>query len=172
MASSQQIHDATKQGRNRFTDRSFGKTKNGQVSNTMTEPRTSPRLGATNSSGAVTINALGSTSATFVNDEPMNSPRLLRPGDIVRIGDIVTRFEVTGGPRDWRGSSDEESDCAGIASGDKFAVTRTVASPSLPPILGRTVALVDNNIGPASYGLAFAALAAQFGFGKWLNRRG
>ena len=43
--------------------------------------------------GQVTIRDLNSTSGTFVNDERLEGPRVLRAGDTVRFADLVTRFE-------------------------------------------------------------------------------
>lgn len=43
--------------------------------------------------GEVTIQDLNSTSGTFVNDERISGPRVLRSGDLVRFADLVTRFE-------------------------------------------------------------------------------
>src|SRR5271163_548803 len=50
-------------------------------------------LVTTDSSGSVTITDLNSTSGTFVNDEQLTEPRVLRAGDVVRIADVVARFE-------------------------------------------------------------------------------
>ena len=40
------------------------------------------------------IRDLGSTNGTFVNNERLTAPRLLQPGDQVRIGDVVLGYEV------------------------------------------------------------------------------
>ena len=50
-------------------------------------------LVTTDSSGTVTISDLNSTSGTFVNDEQLAEPRMLQAGDVVRIADVVARFE-------------------------------------------------------------------------------
>ena len=42
--------------------------------------------------GAAVVEDLGSTNGTFVNDQPIHSPRQLSPGDRVRIG--LTVFEL------------------------------------------------------------------------------
>jgi hypothetical protein len=60
---------------------------------------------------AVTVHDLNSTGGTFVNEERLTGPRLLRPGDVVRFADIVARFEP--------GSSPD-------IAGDAEAVTQTV----------------------------------------------
>ena len=60
---------------------------------------------------AVTVHDLNSTGGTFVNEERLTGPRLLRPGDLVRFADIVARFEPASSP-----------DIAGAAE----AVTQTV----------------------------------------------
>src|SRR5690242_17469661 len=44
-------------------------------------------------SGQVTIRDLNSTGGTFVNDERLTGPHVLRPGDLVRFADLVARFE-------------------------------------------------------------------------------
>lgn len=48
--------------------------------------------------GAVVVEDLGSTNGTYVNDQPINSPRTLNPGDKVRIGltvlELRTRQQV------------------------------------------------------------------------------
>jgi hypothetical protein len=36
--------------------------------------------------GQVVVEDLGSTNGTFVNDQPIHSPRTLRPGDRIRVG--------------------------------------------------------------------------------------
>ena len=47
----------------------------------------------TDASGAVTILDLNSTGGTFVNDERVDEPRVLQPGDVVRFADLTARFE-------------------------------------------------------------------------------
>ena len=47
-------------------------------------------------SGQVTIRDLNSTGGTFINDERLDGPRVLRPGDTVRFADLVARFEPGG----------------------------------------------------------------------------
>jgi len=42
----------------------------------------------------VFVRDLGSTNGTFVNDEQVMAPKLLRPGDQVRIGDVVLSYEL------------------------------------------------------------------------------
>ncbi|HTA05771.1 MAG TPA: FHA domain-containing protein [Solirubrobacteraceae bacterium] len=44
--------------------------------------------------GAVVIEDLGSTNGTYLNEEVLQSPRPLHPGDRVRIGDSEFTFEV------------------------------------------------------------------------------
>ena len=52
--------------------------------------------------GAVVVEDLGSTNGTYVNDQPINSPRTLNPGDKVRIGltvlELRTRQQVAARP--------------------------------------------------------------------------
>jgi hypothetical protein len=43
--------------------------------------------------GTATIHDLNSTGGTLVNGEPVDAPRLLRPGDLVSFADLVARFE-------------------------------------------------------------------------------
>ena len=47
----------------------------------------------TDPSGTVTILDLNSTGGTFVNDERIDEPRVLQPGDVVRFADLAARFE-------------------------------------------------------------------------------
>jgi hypothetical protein len=47
-------------------------------------------------SGQVTIQDLNSTGGTFVNDERLDGPRVLRAGDRVRFADLEARFELGG----------------------------------------------------------------------------
>jgi predicted component of type VI protein secretion system len=52
--------------------------------------------------GAVVVEDLGSTNGTYVNDQPINAPRALNPGDKVRIGltvlELRTRQQVAARP--------------------------------------------------------------------------
>ena len=50
-------------------------------------------LVTTGPSGTVTILDLNSTGGTFVNDERIDEPRVLQPGDVVRFADLTARFE-------------------------------------------------------------------------------
>jgi FHA domain len=50
------------------------------------------------SSDEVSVHDLNSTGGTFVNEERLTDPRVLRPGDLVRFADIVTRFEPSRSP--------------------------------------------------------------------------
>ena len=43
--------------------------------------------------GVVTVHDLKSTGGTFVNDERLGGPRVLRPGDVVQFADLFLRFE-------------------------------------------------------------------------------
>ena len=43
--------------------------------------------------GVVTVHDLKSTGGTFVNDERLAGPRVLRPGDVVQFADLFLRFE-------------------------------------------------------------------------------
>jgi pSer/pThr/pTyr-binding forkhead associated (FHA) protein len=44
--------------------------------------------------GILAIEDLGSTNGTYLNEEPLRSPRPLHPGDRVRIGESEFSFEV------------------------------------------------------------------------------
>jgi len=44
-------------------------------------------------SGQAMIRDLNSTGVTFVNDERLEGPRILRPGDLVRLAGALARFE-------------------------------------------------------------------------------
>ena len=46
--------------------------------------------------GEVTIRDLNSTGGTFVNDERLTGPQILRAGDLVRFADLAARFEPAG----------------------------------------------------------------------------
>jgi pSer/pThr/pTyr-binding forkhead associated (FHA) protein len=46
----------------------------------------------TNQNGSAVVEDLGSTNGTYVNDQPIHSPRMLTPGDRIRIG--LTVFEL------------------------------------------------------------------------------
>src|SRR5919107_5686567 len=52
--------------------------------------------------GQVVVEDLGSTNGTYVNDQPISSPRALNPGDRVRIGltvlELRTRQQVAARP--------------------------------------------------------------------------
>jgi predicted component of type VI protein secretion system len=52
--------------------------------------------------GAVVVEDLGSTNGTYVNDQPISSPRSLNPGDKVRVGltvlELRTRQQVAARP--------------------------------------------------------------------------
>src|SRR5256714_3228206 len=52
--------------------------------------------------GTVSVEDLGSTNGTYVNDQPISSPRSLNPGDKVRIGltvlELRTRQQVAARP--------------------------------------------------------------------------
>jgi pSer/pThr/pTyr-binding forkhead associated (FHA) protein len=52
--------------------------------------------------GVVVVEDLGSTNGTYVNDQPINAPRSLNPGDKVRIGltvlELRTRQQVAARP--------------------------------------------------------------------------
>src|SRR3954467_7133902 len=52
--------------------------------------------------GQVVVEDLGSTNGTYVNDQPISSPRVLHPGDKVRIGltvlELRTRQQVAARP--------------------------------------------------------------------------
>jgi|GEM_PF-723158 Subtilisin-like serine proteases len=63
-----------------------------QLSGDGTVSRRHARI--TRQGGQVVIEDLGSAHGTFVNGQPLTSAVLLRPGDILRIGQTSLRFEV------------------------------------------------------------------------------
>ena len=40
------------------------------------------------------IEDLGSTNGTYLNDEPLNGPQPLHPGDRIRIGDCEFSYQI------------------------------------------------------------------------------
>jgi diguanylate cyclase (GGDEF)-like protein len=46
--------------------------------------------------GSVSITDLGSSNGTYINDEKIDEPRLLKDGDIIRLGNIVFKFFAQG----------------------------------------------------------------------------
>jgi hypothetical protein len=106
----------------------------------LDDPYVSTRhaLVTVDSSGQVTILDLRSTSGTFVNDERLTGPRVLQSGDLVRLADIVARFEPGSAP--LAQSVTENGTPA-------YRVGGTVHSMALPGIGGLTVRLVDKNVG-------------------------
>ncbi len=48
--------------------------------------------------GQVTLEDLGSSNGTYVNQERISGPRLLAPGDLVAIGDLVFVVQIEGEP--------------------------------------------------------------------------
>ena len=123
-------------------------------------------------SGQVTILDLNSMGGTFVNDERLTGPRVLEPGDQVRMADLVARFEP--GDLEAAASATQVLHPAAGAPGMppppgtmslpeppdghepapsvrddalEFIVTGLVASPELPGIGSLTVQLVDKNVG-------------------------
>lgn len=57
----------------------------------------------TPSNGAVVVEDLGSRNGSFVNEQPIDGPRELRPGDRLRCG--LTVFELHGAAQAQRGAS-------------------------------------------------------------------
>ena len=55
------------------------------------------------SSGSVVVEDLGSRNGSFVNEQPIDGPREIRPGDRVRIG--LTVFELRSAQQAQRGES-------------------------------------------------------------------
>ncbi len=122
--------------------------------------------------GQVTIWDLNSTGGTFVNDERLTGPRVLEPGDQVRMADLVARFEpadsvpaaaatqelpaAAGAPAipPPPGATSPPQPPDGLEPAPsvrddvfEFTVTGIVACPELPGIGGLTVQLVDKNVG-------------------------
>jgi hypothetical protein len=126
--------------------------------------------------GQVTIRDLNSTIGTFVNGERVTGARVLRAGDLVRMADLVARFETGGAetdgtapaasgdtqvlaspamPPETAGPSAAPGGRAPVsgtpvptATGDTaYTVSGTLLSPALPGIGGLGVQLVDKNVG-------------------------
>ena len=73
------------------------------------------------------VRDLGSTNGTFVNNERVTAPRLLQPGDQVRIGDVVLSYEVgpTAAPpptADWESDLWDEGEAEPAAAGRSKAL--------------------------------------------------
>src|SRR4051812_23231674 len=49
------------------------------------------------SDGRLTVEDLGSSNGTFVNDQPIDAPRELGPGDVVKLGRTVLRVTDSSG---------------------------------------------------------------------------
>src|SRR3954463_8897619 len=47
--------------------------------------------------GRLTVEDLGSSNGTFVNDQPIDAPRALGPGDVVKLGRTVLRVTDSSG---------------------------------------------------------------------------
>ena len=115
----------------------------------------------------VTISDLRSTNVTLVNGERLTGPRILKPGDLVRFGDLVARFEPAGagatvepptaplpqqatqalptvtvpaGPPEDPGSAVTEA-----VDATRYTVSGTVSGT--PAVFGLVLRLVDKNVG-------------------------
>ena len=114
--------------------------------------------------GAVTIRDLNSTSGTFVNEERIEGPRVLRAGDRVRFADLVARFEPGTAPGAGTQTRDAPAQATALTPApgtpDRevhpgavneqnliYTVIGTVSTAGLPGVGGLTVDLVDKNVG-------------------------
>ena len=83
-------------------------------------------------SGVVTIRDLNSTGGTFVNDERLEGPRVLRPGDLVRFADVVARFEPASSPGVGTAAADAVTQVLPLSAGTDAAPgadTEVTATP-------------------------------------------
>ena len=71
----------------------------------------------TDASGAVTILDLNSTGGTFVNDERIDEPRVLQPGDVVRFADLTRALRARRQRAGRRGGGERPYPAAGPAPG-------------------------------------------------------
>jgi serine/threonine protein kinase len=94
----------------------FGRTVIGQTHLTIgrapdntivvSDPRASSHHAEVRPEGAYfSVVDLGSTNGTFVNEQPVFAPRLLQPGDTLRIGDTKFRFEIANVSQSYAGGS-------------------------------------------------------------------
>jgi len=72
-------------------------------------------------SGLVTVHDLKSTGGTFVNEERIESPRVLRPGDVVRFADLVARFEPAGSPASPTAAAEAATQVLSLGTGTDAA---------------------------------------------------
>src|SRR5215212_5422762 len=99
--------------------------------------------------GQVVVEDLGSTNGTYVNDQPISSPRALNPGDRVRIGltvlELRTRQQVAARPSAVRPVPQltavgnevlqhvPEAQLAPVGAVSPIGPIQTAAAPAPPP---------------------------------------
>ena len=84
-------------------------------------------------SGLVIIRDLNSAGGTFVNDERLEAPRVLQPGDLVRFADIVARFESAGAGAAVADQAAPDQAAPDQASAEAGAATPAVGPPAPAP---------------------------------------
>ena len=81
------------------TPLTIGRTPDNQL--VLDNPKTSSHHAEIRPAGqGYSIVDLGSTNGTFINEQPLerNVPRMLNPGDTIRIGDLTFTYETSGTP--------------------------------------------------------------------------
>lgn len=81
------------------TPLTIGRTPDNQL--VLNNPKTSSHHAEIRPDGqGYSIIDLGSTNGTFINEQPLerNVPRMLNPGDTIRIGDLTFTYEASGTP--------------------------------------------------------------------------
>ena len=105
-------------------------------------------------SGLATVHDLKSTGGTFVNEERIESPRLLRPGDLVRFADLVARFESASSPTVPMAAADATTQVLSLDTGTDAAreadaeVSATPASGGEPADQADTLVAAHDDSAP------------------------
>ena len=111
----------------------------------------------TDASGAVTILDLNSTGGTFVNDERIDEPRVLQPGDAVRFADLTARFEPAVSAPVGGAAADAPTQLldqppgigtAPVTGGSAEPPVRPVGPPVGPPVVPPVEPPVGPPVGP------------------------
>ena len=85
-------------------------------------------------SGEIAVEDLGSTNGTFVNGERIDAPRVLAPGDTVKVGQTTLRFDSAGQATTISPAPDLGAAAAGAgAAAGAAAVTPPPAPAQGPP---------------------------------------
>src|SRR5215212_7223363 len=91
--------------------------------------------------GQATVEDLGSTNGTFVNDQPIHSPRTLRPGDRIRIGLTVIELRSQAQVRERASAVQARPDITAVdnavfapaAENELSTVPPEPVAPGVPP---------------------------------------